>query len=410
MRRAIVAVAAVLLMAATLYVPREASAVPAFARQTGMACNTCHFQHFPLLNQFGRDFKAKGFTMVGGQSLIEGELLSLPATLNASMVTKFRYHKTNGALNNNGSNKGAFEIPDEAALLLGGRVGEHIGFIFEMQMAEDGAPAFASYKMPIGFDAGAAHIEIIPFATDAFGPQFSFELLNTGAQRSIRVLENRTAISAVQQLGLQGAAQGVGFAAYHNTGYINYTAWQPETSKATSASGDFFHYLRIVATPQIVDGWDIGGGLQWWGGTGKLDDGLTYEKRDAYALDLQAQGNLNNMPLGLYVTYGNAKKSATGKTANAFNASTVDDKTAWSVLGELGVIPNRATVALGYLASDDGTNSGSGEETVTTIGATYLLAQNVELQANHSWKGGNLHDTAQASGDQETLLMLFSAF
>ncbi len=408
MRRAIVAVAAILLMAATLYVPREASAIPAFARQTGMACNTCHFQHFPLLNQFGRDFKAKGFTMVGGQSLVEGEMLSLPSVLNASMVTKFRYHKRNGDANDSGANKGAFEMPDEAALLLGGRVGEHIGFILEVQFAEDDTPAFASYKMPIGFDAGQAHLEVVPFATDAFGPQFSFELLNTGAQRSIRVLENRTAISAVQQLGLQGAAQGVGLAAYHNTGYVTYAAWQPETGKATSASGDFFHYFRIAATPQ-VSGWDLAGGLQWWGGTGKLDDGTTYNKKDAYALDFQAQGNAGNFPLGVYVTYGNAKKSKASETANTFNTGTNSDKTAWSILGELGVIPNKATVALGFLKSDDGTTANN-EETVTTIGATYLLAQNVELQANHSWKGGNKHDITQANGDQETILMLFAAF
>jgi hypothetical protein len=29
---------------------QDAGAVPAFARQTGMACNACHFQHFPALN------------------------------------------------------------------------------------------------------------------------------------------------------------------------------------------------------------------------------------------------------------------------------------------------------------------------------------------------------------------------
>ena len=49
--------------------------MPAFARQTGMACNACHFQHFPALNQFGRTFKQGGFTMVGGQSMIEGSIL-----------------------------------------------------------------------------------------------------------------------------------------------------------------------------------------------------------------------------------------------------------------------------------------------------------------------------------------------
>ena len=77
----------------SLWVVPKADAVPAFARQTGQACSTCHFQHFPMLNAFGRAFKAGGYTMVGGQSLVEGDDLSLPNTLNASLVTKIRYQK-----------------------------------------------------------------------------------------------------------------------------------------------------------------------------------------------------------------------------------------------------------------------------------------------------------------------------
>src|SRR3990170_3633852 len=84
---------------AIFLVVNDAGAVPAFARQTGMACNSCHFQHFPLLNEFGREFKSGGYTTIGGQSLIEGDFLSMPSVLNASLVTKLRYQKTNG--NNN---------------------------------------------------------------------------------------------------------------------------------------------------------------------------------------------------------------------------------------------------------------------------------------------------------------------
>lgn len=66
MKRFLSSVAAVFLFAAVLvYLPGEAEAVPAFARQTGMACNSCHFQHFPTLNAFGRAFKAGGYTMGG---------------------------------------------------------------------------------------------------------------------------------------------------------------------------------------------------------------------------------------------------------------------------------------------------------------------------------------------------------
>ena len=89
-------VAGLILLAAFLAAPQEAGAVPAFARQTGMACNACHFQHYPAINAFGRAFKQGGFTLKGAQSMVEGEALSIPVALNASLVTKIRYQKTNG--------------------------------------------------------------------------------------------------------------------------------------------------------------------------------------------------------------------------------------------------------------------------------------------------------------------------
>ena len=79
---------AALLIVGSFIIPQSSEAVPAFARQTGLACNSCHFQHFPTLNQFGRAFKAGGYTMVGGQSMVEGDLLSMPSVLNASVITK----------------------------------------------------------------------------------------------------------------------------------------------------------------------------------------------------------------------------------------------------------------------------------------------------------------------------------
>src|SRR3970040_517129 len=107
------------LFVVALWIVPTADAVPAFARQVGQACSTCHFQHFPTLNAFGRAFKAGGYTQIGGQSLIEGDVLSLPSPLNESLVTKIRYQKTSGKdygtpANENGSmgtNKGELQFP-----------------------------------------------------------------------------------------------------------------------------------------------------------------------------------------------------------------------------------------------------------------------------------------------------------
>jgi len=388
--------------------PRTSWAIPSFARQTGFACNTCHYQHFPALNAFGRAFKANGFTMVGGESLVEGDLLSIPAALNASVVTKIRFQKTNGKTNDSGTNKGEFQFPDEAALFLGGRVGTHIGFILEGQLASGSSPTFANFKMPFGMDIKGVHASITPFTTDGMGPQFGFELLNTGAVRNVRVLEHRQGISAIQFVGLQNAAQGFAFAAYHNTGYINYTAWQPETG--ASDSGPFLHYLRLVGTHNFF-GWDLAAGGQAWLGTTKLGSG-TREKAEGWAVDAQAQGSILSLPLGVYLSYAKAQATKTDKPMNIFN-SNPGDKSAWSILAELGVLPNRVTVAAAYRSGNTGA-VGASDQSAVPLGATFLVTQNVELQLNHTLNSGDFFNVPAnnelANGDQLTTAMIFAAF
>jgi len=389
-------------------VPRNSWAIPSFARQTGFACNTCHYQHYPALNAFGRVFKAKGFTMVGGESLVEGDLLSLPATLNASVVTKIRFQKTDGEMDNSGTNKGEFQFPDEAALFLGGRVGTHIGFLLEGQLADAGSSTFANFKIPIGMDIKGVHASITPFTTDGMGPQFGFELLNTGAVSNTRVLEHRTGISAIQFVGLQSAAQGFTFVAYHNTGYINYTAWQPETG--TSDSGPFLHYLRIVGTHNFA-GWDLAAGGQVWLGTTKLGTG-TREKANGWAVDAQAQGTILTMPLGVYLSYAEAPGTTDDNPVNIFNTN-IGDKRAWSILAELGVLPHRVTLAAAYRSGNTGA-LGPSEQSAVTLGLTFLITQNVELQLNHTLNSGDFFNVPAnnelSNGDQLTTAMIFAAF
>ena len=148
----VLTIAAAVFFTILSFFSKEAFAVPAFARQTGMACAMCHFQHYPALNPFGMAFKMNGYTLIGAQGKVEGEGLSIPDTLNASLVTKIRYQKTNGvddpATPENekkiGTNKGELQFPDEGALLIGGRAGEHVGFLLEAQLPEGTESVFAS--------------------------------------------------------------------------------------------------------------------------------------------------------------------------------------------------------------------------------------------------------------------------
>jgi hypothetical protein len=409
-----IAVAALFLFALTFYVPREASAVPAFARQTGMACNSCHYQHFPTLNAFGRAFKAGGYTMVGGQSLIEGDFLSLPSTLNASLITKIRYQKTNGSDPAEPTNKGELQFPDEAALLIGGRAGEHVGFLLEASL-KDGDSRFTSFKMPFVYNVGdETKVSVIPFSTDAAGAAYGFELLNTGAVRVNRPIEHRQQMSAQQFLATDGAATGVSFVVQRELYHANYTMWS--NNHGNTDAGPYLHYARVAVTPTYA-GWDLGAGVQWWGGSGKRGT-ATYEKADAWALDAQAQGTIGNFPVGIYASYGTAGKSDVGGTANVFNDSTTDDNSAFGALVEVGVIPNRLTLAAGFLSGDVANgqtiagmngNTTGGSQTAYTVGANFSLTQNVLLQWNSSFFTGNSFDN-NATGDQLHTAQIFAAY
>ena len=70
MRRIMAALSALvwLLLGGLLAASGEAGAVPAFARQTGMACMACHVS-FPELTPFGRFFKMTGYTLKNNDTI-----------------------------------------------------------------------------------------------------------------------------------------------------------------------------------------------------------------------------------------------------------------------------------------------------------------------------------------------------
>ena len=395
-----------------LAAPQTAEATPVFARQTGMSCTACHFQRYPMLNAFGRDFKARGYVMKGAQKTIEDKDLSIPSSLNAGLVTKLRYQKRNGTQTTGTAgmlNDGEFQIPDEAFLSLGGRVAENIGFQAELNLRDVAdAGVFAAFKMPFVFDAGKDVVaSVIPFTTDTQGPAYGFELLNTGALRFSRAFEHRNETSAQQYIGTATGATGAALVAYHRYGYLNFTPYVQRASDADPnfSSGQMFSYLRGALTPTLGK-WDLAAGFQVWNGDARYTDGTagaeTSQSADAWALDAQAQGNVGELPLGVYVTYGSADNSPT----SIYNTG-ADTKSALTLAAELGVIPYKLTLGAAYRSASSGAATLDGQDAVT-LGMNYLLAKNVTVQVNHSFYSYDAN--LEATGDNLTTLMLYSAF
>jgi len=389
----------------------QASAVPAYSRQTNLACNACHFQSFPALNELGRSFKAGGYTMMGTQKNING--LTLPETLNAGVVTKIRYQQSNGAKvdGTNTTNDGQLQFPDELLLMVGGRISENIGAQLELNLTSSGnEPVVENFKMPFIYDVAGIKAGVIPFTTATQGVAYGFELLNTGAVRGARIMEARNSFSAQQYIGTATAAEGAAVVASNSMFFANITKWSPRSVGAANSGSPSATYVRLAFTPKMGN-WDTAVGVQSWSGNATLP-ALTHAETKAYAVDAQMQGEVAAMPLGIYLTYANASGSdqTVGAVKNLFNPN-ANAETAATIAGQLGVVPGKATLLMAYRKGDTGA-AANNEDNSLMIGGSYLMEQNVQLQLNHEMFSGSKYDVtpAPANGDRLTTLMLFAAF
>jgi hypothetical protein len=380
--------------------PMTSEAMPAFARQTGKTCLTCHYQNFPILNAYGQEFKAGGYTDSGKQGAIKGPDINLPEVLNSSFLTKLRIQTTNGP-GKDGTNGSEYQIPDEFGMLVGGRAAPGIGFMIELSMI--GNPALAGYKMPIQVlkTDGGIRATVVPFSTDALGAAYGFELLNTGAVRNVRAFEHRKESSAQQYVGASsGAAHGVAAVVSSADFFVNVSKWAPRHGAAGKAPEST--YVRAAWLGNLA-GFESGAGVQMWGGRSSTDGTIAGNiDTKATALDFQAQGAVGAMPLGIWASWATAPAS-TLTSANLFNGSTTNDTKALAVTGQLGVTGHMAA-KLGFRSAKNG--AGLTDNAITT-GVVYHLAQNIGLVAEHSHYSKK---APAANGNALTTLMLESAF
>ena len=405
-------------MAAVAFAP-EASALPAFARQTGMACSACHNQHFPVLNGFGRAFKAAGYTMMGAQEKIEGEHLSLPATLNAAILFKGRYQKDNTAkalpLNALAPGDGHVQFGDEFSLFFGGRVAENVGFLFEGNTAAVGGQLLAGFKMPFNIETPVANIAIVPFTTDALDAQYGYELSSGGVMRANRWAEHRRETSAIQYNAGAGAATGLALAAKNEMGFVAYTRFSPNFGMGANGGALPSYSLgsnlfRIAATPEVA-GFALVTGLSHMNGTSTVGAGALVgveNKTEQTYFDLQAQGAVGENEVSIYAQYAVAPKTnAVTLIPNAYNPGTLDRK-AFTLGADYSVIPHTLHVGGAYRNAKNGVadvNGANQSDNAVTVTVVYDMVQNVAFHLNHSAYSGTARNAVGAQKRLTTLML-----
>jgi len=112
--------------------------VPAYSRQTGLACSQCHYQ-FPQLTPFGRMFKLNGYTLTGLKPITQPgdtakggslNLLTTPPLAVMAVVST-----TNTAKNQPGAQNNTVMMPQEFSLFLAGALTQRIGAFTQLTYA-----------------------------------------------------------------------------------------------------------------------------------------------------------------------------------------------------------------------------------------------------------------------------------
>jgi len=360
--------------------PTKAEAIPAFARQTGASCLSCHFQTFPALKPFGRAFKMGSFTDVGDQALVEDDNLSIPSVLNASFVLRGNFTNVNAP---GVGSVGTWTVPADAVLMLAGRVGTNTGAFIEF----DGTAA--NWQLLNSFDLGGFKLGIGAH-NSGFGASGVLEVSNVFGQHGGK-LGGKT-ISGIQAAGFAQGTVGVGTWIGSDLGYVQLALVSPNAAAtgAVNVGLNFGKLVRVVGTFDL-GGWDtlIGFGSV----TGTAGKQATAAQTAATGIvgaripmniqfiDGQIQGDIGDMSLGIYADYAHVKgKTSNLGTGNFYGGGVMNGQTfdAYSVRAELEPVSG-ILLGLGY--GHQKTTVPTGQNSVKTLhlAATYSLYQNFDI-------------------------------
>jgi len=367
-------------------VPTKAEAFPAFARQTGAACLSCHFQTFPALNAFGRAFMMGSFTDVGDQALVEDDNLSIPAVLNASF--EVRGGATNTSSSGAAPSDTTYTIPNNARLFLAGRIGSNSGAVIVF-----------TGKTPVwmflnSWDVGDFKVGLSA-QKSPWGGSNIMEGSNVFGHRGDKL--GGQDISATTNSGFTKQTTSIGTWIGNDLGVVQVALLAPAstTTGGTNVGLNFGKLIRAYATLD-VGGWDTLVGFGYVTGTaGKANGGASGPAAARIPMSLnfvyaQAQGEVGDMSIGVYGDWPHAKgKTSSMGTGNfygvseAFEAVGADNVAgnkfdAFSIRADIEPI-DRFLFGVGYAYQKMTRPGGDLTNKVFHLAATYKLYQNFDV-------------------------------
>jgi hypothetical protein len=181
-------------------------------------------------------------------------------------------------------------------------------------------------------------------------------------------------------------------------GYINLSRWSPNfTFSKTTAVQMSSTWLRVAATPTFGE-WNAHIAVGMASGSNYLAPAAAATKVDTKGsvIDVQLQGSIAEMETSFYFSTMTAGKSS-ATTSNHFNYSTLNDRKATVIAGDVTVIPHTLSLGLAYRKGTNADAAASSNNAVT-VTAIYDLFQNVALHANYSKYSGTKASSSYGVG------------
>ena len=288
-------------LAGALAVSRPAQAIPAFAAQTGLACDACHIG-FPQLTPFGRMFKLEGYTL-GDQKL--PQIHNFSAMLQAGFT--YLKDKVPGGLSPDFPSNHAWSV-QQTSLFYGGVLDKDLGLGAFVQGTFDGVAHQFHWD---NLDIRDAHLAKLGNQQLIYGFTFNnapgmTDVWNTLPAWGYPYIPDSLGVSPSAGLQISGLAQSV-------VGVGGYVAYNPSFANMFYGEADAYKSLpnHTAFALGVGPSNGVGGTIPYWrfafqhsmgensfevGTSGLVDhpypSGLTYGPKDDITdvgLDMQIQ-------------------------------------------------------------------------------------------------------------------------
>ncbi|MBI1817613.1 MAG: cytochrome C [Deltaproteobacteria bacterium] len=430
----------VALLAFTVLGVRDAGAVPSYARQTGLACSSCHTV-FLELTAFGRAFKMHGYTTQAMKEQLEEAGTDKEAPLNINrtfpLSVMLQTSLTRTDAQQPGTQNANVEFPQQLSIFLAGEITPHIGtFLQVTYTGQDDNFSLDNTDIRYADDTTIGDRELIygvslnnnPTVEDLWHstPAWAFPFASADSAPT-------PAASALVDGALAQQVAGLGgYFLWNKHLYANVTLYrsaqigapQPPTTTSNGTIRDVAPYWRVAwqqtSGPNYIEVGTFGLFAQviptgTSGATNKFTD---------FAFDAQYERALGTNSLSAHATYiyENQQLDATHAAGGSSNES---DKLHTVRLDGIYHYQNQVALSLGYFlthgtsdpilyapAAISGSANGSPDSDGVLAEIAYFPWQNVRLSAMYTvytefnGRANNYDGSSRDAFDNNTLYVL----